>query len=175
MFIYKRLVLIGAAIWMGATAGLRLEGQHVLRADAWKGTLILFAVSFPLMALVVRRLCKRFQLPREQWLAGAFSIALPTLLLDPFSSAFFPTVFPNMSRDVAGVFGGWMLWCCAGAFVGVSVFGERDGAKQVEQVEHRSQPAQVSRARQETLQAGGESAGGQVHLENEGAQGGEPA
>jgi hypothetical protein len=71
------------------------------------------------MAWVVRRLCRR--LPREQWLAGALSVALPTLLLDPFSSAFFPVVFPNMAPQVAGVFGGWMLCCCAGALIGVTI------------------------------------------------------
>jgi hypothetical protein len=74
-----------------------------------------------LMAGLVRRLCMRFHLEREQWLQGAFSVALPTLLLDPFSSAFFPVVFPNMAPEVAGTFGGWMLWCCAGALVGVSI------------------------------------------------------
>jgi len=73
------------------------------------------------MAWVVRRLCRRFRLPQEQWLAGAVSVALPTLMLDPFSSAFFPVVFPNMASQVAGVFGGWMLWCCAGALLGVAI------------------------------------------------------
>jgi hypothetical protein len=57
-------------------------------------------------------------LKREDRIAGAVSIALPTLLLDPFSSAFFPAVFPNMAPEVAGVFGGWMLICCAGALMG---------------------------------------------------------
>jgi hypothetical protein len=104
---------------------LRFVGQHVLRPRDCAGTLILFAVSFPLMAWLVRRLCSRFQLPRDQWLAGAISVALPTLLLDPFSSAFFPVVFPNMAPSVAGVFGGWMLWCCAGALLGVTDFHQR--------------------------------------------------
>lgn len=116
-----RLFLCGLGIWAGATLGLRLAGQRVLHPGDWKGTLILFAVSFPLMAWLVRRLCRRFQLRQEQWLAGAVSIALPTLLLDPFSSAFFPVLFPNMAPEVAGVFGGWMLWCCAGALVGVTI------------------------------------------------------
>ncbi len=114
-----RLFLCGLAIWIAATVALRLAGQHVLVPGNWKGTLILFAVSFPLMAWLVRRLCRR--LPREQWLAGALSVAMPTLLLDPFSSAFFPVVFPNMSPEVAGVFGGWMLCCCAGALIGVAI------------------------------------------------------
>ncbi|HLJ46219.1 MAG TPA: DUF5367 family protein [Bryobacteraceae bacterium] len=116
-----RLLLYGLAIWTGATLFLRFRGQHVLQPGHWAVTLTLFAISFPAMAWVVRRLCRRFQLPPEQWPAGAISIALPTLLLDPFSSAFFPTVFPNMSPEVAGVFGGWMLWCCAGALVGVTI------------------------------------------------------
>lgn len=116
-----RLFFCGLGIWIGATIVLRLAGQQVLRPGDWKENLILFAVSFPLMAWIVRRLCSRFRLPPEQWPAGAISIALPTLLLDPFSSAFFPLVFPNMAPEVAGVFGGWMLWCCAGALVGAII------------------------------------------------------
>ena len=115
------LLLYGLGIWLVGTLGLRLAGQYLLRPGDSGGTLVLFAVSFPLMGLIVRRICSRFQLPREQWLEAAFLIALPTLLLDPFSSAFFPVVFPNMASSVAGVFGGWMLWCCAGALVGVSI------------------------------------------------------
>jgi hypothetical protein len=116
-----RLFFYGLGIWIAATVALRLAGQHLLHLSDWKGTLVLFAISFPLMASVVRRLCRNVQLPLEQWPAGAVSIALPTLLLDPFSSAFFPVVFPNMAPEVAGVFGGWMLWCCAGALVGVII------------------------------------------------------
>jgi len=118
-----RLFFCGLGIWLVATVALRLAGQRLLHPGDWKATLILFAVSFPLMGWVVRRLCSRFRLPREEWLGGALSVALPTLLLDPFSSAFFPVVFPNMAPEMAGVFGGWMLWCCAGAFVGVSIRG----------------------------------------------------
>lgn len=116
-----RLILYGFVIWLGATIALRIAGQRLLRPGDWKGMLILFVVSFPLMAWIVRRLCSRFQLAAEQWPGGAISIALPTLLLDPFSSAFFPVVFPNMAPEVAGVFGGWMLWCCAGAMVGATL------------------------------------------------------
>jgi hypothetical protein len=116
-----RLFLYGLGIWIAATIALRVAGQRLLHPGDWTGILILFAVSFPLMAWLVRRLCGRFQLRPEKWPAGAVSVLLPTLLLDPFSSAFFPVVFPNMAREMAGVFGGWMLWCCAGALVGVTV------------------------------------------------------
>src|SRR6201987_1629897 len=116
-----RLVRSGFVIWLGATLALRLWGQHVLHPGDWKGTLILFAVTFPLIAWLVRRLCAGAGLPESEWLRGATALLLPTLLLDPFSSAFFAVVFPNMSPQVAGVFGGWMLWCCAGALLGVTV------------------------------------------------------
>ena len=117
---HAQLALAGFAIWLAATIALRLEGQHLLRPNHWMTTLLLFAVSLPAMAWVARRLCRRFKLPPEQWLAGALSVALPTLLLDPFSSAFFPVVFPNIAPEMAGVFGGWMLWCCAGALLGAA-------------------------------------------------------
>lgn len=116
-----RLFLCGLGIWLGATVVLRAAGQHFLRPDDWIRTLLLFALAFPAAAWIARSLCRRFQLPREAWPAGTVSLLLPTLLLDPFSSAFFPSVFPNMAPEVAGTFAGWMLWCCAAALLGATV------------------------------------------------------
>jgi Family of unknown function (DUF5367) len=118
---HMRLVHSGLVVWFAATIALRLAGQHLLRPADPSGTFILFAVSSPLMAWLVRCLCVAAHLPREQFLAGAVSVALPTLLLDPFSCVFFPVLFPNMAPQVAGVFGGWLLWCCAGAVVGALI------------------------------------------------------
>jgi hypothetical protein len=115
------LLIYGLGLWVAGTILLRWRGQNLLLPGDWTATAILFAVSFPLVAWLVRRLCRRFQVPREQWPAGAISILLPTLLLDTFSSAFFPVVFPNIAPEAAGLFGGWMLWCCAGALIGVIV------------------------------------------------------
>jgi Family of unknown function (DUF5367) len=121
MFVLKpALILYGFLIWLAATVVLRIGGRYPLHPNHRIGVLVLFTVSFPLMALLARRLCRR--LPAQEWPTGAISLALPTLLLDPFSSAFFPAVFPNMAPELAGVFGGWMLWCCAGALVGVSIY-----------------------------------------------------
>jgi hypothetical protein len=120
MLMSKRLLRTGFIIWLVATVALRYGGQRILRPGDWRGTLILFAITFPLIAWLVRRLCVKAGLPQGERLAGAISLLLPTLLLDPFSSAFFPAVFPNMPPQVAGIFGGWMLWCCAAALVGVS-------------------------------------------------------
>ncbi len=125
-YMNSRLLVTGLIIWIAATAALRLGGQFVLRPQAWPATIALFAISFLAMAWLVRRLCRRLRVPPEQWPAGAISLAAPTLLLDPFSSAFFPTVFPNLAPELAGVFGGWMLCCCAGALLGGAV---RPGAR----------------------------------------------
>ena len=118
---HMHLLRSGLVIWFAATVALRVAGQHLLRPADPVGTFILFAVSFPLMAWLVRRLCTGADLQPEQFLPGAVSVALPTLLLDPFSCVFFPVLFPNMAPQVAGVFGGWLLWCCAGAIVGALV------------------------------------------------------
>jgi len=120
-FINQRFFFCGLAIWLAATIALRLAGQHLLRPAGPAAALMLFALSFPLMAWLVRRICTRLQLPPNQWLNGAVSFALPTLLLDPFSSAFFRVVFPNIAPEMAGVFGGWMLCCCAGAVIGGAI------------------------------------------------------
>ncbi len=115
----NRLFLYGLGIWLAATGALRLGGERVLGPESAIRTLVLFGVSFVLMALLARRLCRRMQIPPDAWPAGAISLALPTLLLDPFSSAFFPAIFPNIPASAAGIFGGWMLCCCAGALAGV--------------------------------------------------------
>jgi hypothetical protein len=117
----RRLAICGIVIWFGATAALRLWGQHILRSTRPSAILVLFAVSLVAMGWIVRRLCVRFSPEPRLWLGGALSVAAPTLLLDPFTSAFFPQVFPNISPTMAGVFGGWILCCCAGAFLGVTI------------------------------------------------------
>ena len=117
--IMKHLLLSGLGAWAGATLLLRLAGHYLLH-PGWIATLFLYGISFPATAWIVRWLCSRFKLQREDWPRGAVAILLPTLCLDPFSSAFFPAVFPNIAPELAGVFGGWMLVCCAGGLLGVT-------------------------------------------------------
>jgi hypothetical protein len=118
---HLRLIVKGAAIWLVATIALRVAGQHLLHPRNWIRTVALFVVTALLMAALVRWMCLKSKLPREQWPTGAISVLLSTLLLDPFSTAFFPVVFPNIDPNAAGLFGGWILMCCTGALVGVTV------------------------------------------------------
>ena len=120
----RRLFIYGLVIWIIATIALRLAGQYLLHPDHLIGTLLLFAIIFPLTAWLVRNLCRGLKLPERDWPAGAVTLLLPTLILDPFSSTFFPVMFPNMSPNTAGLFGGLMLWCCAAALIGAT-FGTR--------------------------------------------------
>jgi len=106
---------------MAATAILRFAGPGLLRPGSPVRTFILFAISFAACAWLVRRLCLGSALPRDQWPAVAIAVLIPTLVLDPFASAFFPQVFPNLSPDAGGLFGGWMLICCAGGLIGVTI------------------------------------------------------
>ena len=114
----RLMLLYGFALWVVGTIGVRLAGQFLLRPGSVPATLVLYAGSILAMALLTRRLCRAVGVARREWSAAAISLALPTLLLDPFSSAFFPAVFPNVTPSAAGLFGGWMLCCCAGALLG---------------------------------------------------------
>jgi hypothetical protein len=120
-----RLFLTGLAIWLAATVVLRMAGQYLLYPKSSTAVLITFAAAFPVIAVVVRRICSGLQLPREEWLAAAFYLLLPTLFFDPFSSAFFALTFPNMLPETAGVFGGLMLWCCAAGLTGAMLHREK--------------------------------------------------
>lgn len=113
----KRVATVGFGIWLGATVVLRFAGQYIIPATAG-GIVLLFAISFPAMALLTRRVSHRFGLARKEWPVAAIALAAPTLALDPFTSAFFSQVFPNVRPELAGVFGGWMLCCVAGAVFG---------------------------------------------------------
>jgi hypothetical protein len=117
----RKLLLYGLALWMAGTIGIRIGGQFLLRPGSVPATIALYAFSIFAMAVLTRRLCRAARLPRDQWPAGAVALALPTLLLDPLSSAFFAVVFPNVAPSAAGLFGGWMLCCCGGAFLGATI------------------------------------------------------
>ena len=114
-------MLAGLVLWGVGTIGIRLAGQHMLHAQSTAGTVTLYVCSFVLMGLLARRIFRGVGLDKESWPRAATLLALPTLILDSFSSAFFASVFPNVDPAAAGVFGGWMLICCAGAVAGAWV------------------------------------------------------
>jgi hypothetical protein len=116
-----RILRIGVLLWLIGTAGIRLAGQRLLHSGRPYATLILYLISFLLVALLAPRIFRRVGVQKDSWPAAATLLMLPTLILDPFSCVFFTTVFSNVEPGAAGVFGGWMLICCAGVVVGVWV------------------------------------------------------
>ncbi len=117
----RRIFIAGFVIWLAATIVLRFIGQYVFHPESPAAILILLIASFPLMALVARRICADAKVPREQWPAAAIFLLMPSLVLDTFSATFFATVYPNIPAQAAGLFGGWILCCCGGALLGVSL------------------------------------------------------
>jgi hypothetical protein len=108
----------GLIIWLIGTLGLRFGGQFLLKPGHTTATGLLLLVSFPLMFLLVRRICKASGIARDAWPAAGIFVVAPTLLLDPFSTLHFSTVFPNIPPDTAPLFAAWMLWCCGGGLAG---------------------------------------------------------
>jgi len=121
MFIKTRLLRAGLILWLVGTIALRVAGQHLLPPDHPMAALGLLIGGAAGSAWLVRRLCAGAQLSREDWMAGAVAIVLPTLCLDAFSASFFSAVFPNIAPAAAGLFGGWMLACCAGGLLGATL------------------------------------------------------
>ena len=117
----RRAFLFGTLLWAAGTLGIRVAGHRLLQPNQGLRTALLYLASFVLMALLVRGICRGLGLEKDAWSKATTLLVLPTLVLDPFSCAFLPWVFPNLDPAAAGVFGGWMLICCGGAVAGVWV------------------------------------------------------
>jgi hypothetical protein len=118
MLMHRRILLVGITIWVAGTLAIRLQGHRLLRPDAPAQSIILYVVSFFFMAWLARAILRWLRVDKGSWVEAATLLALPTLILDPFSCLFFETLFPNMDSAAAGIFGGWMLICCGGAVAG---------------------------------------------------------
>lgn len=114
-----KVFLLGMILWLAGTVAIPLVGDRLLHPNQPLQTVILYLLSFVLMGLLVHRLFHRLE--GDLWPAAATLLMLPTLVLDPFSCAFFHTVFPNVDPAAADIFGGWMLVFCGGAVAGVWV------------------------------------------------------
>src|ERR1017187_31368 len=116
---WLRTLFTGILIWTGGTAAIRLAGHPPRQPGHTAQTLGLYLLRFVLMAFLVPRICRRLGLERDLWPKAATLLILPTLILAPFSCAFFTTMFPNLDPGAAGAFGGWILISCGGGIAGV--------------------------------------------------------
>jgi hypothetical protein len=102
----RRPAIIGVVIWALATIALRVVGQHLFRGPA----VVLLLISLPLMVFVAVRVLADYRTV-EQRAVAAIALVAPGMLLDTISAIWFDRVFPNIRTDLAGTFGGWLLFC----------------------------------------------------------------
>ena len=116
-----RMLMVGFVLWLVGTIGIRIFGQYVFRPDNPISVVALLLISFPLMFLLVRKICADANMAVEQWPVAAVVLLTPTFVLDTLSTILFPIVYPNIDQRAAGLYGGWIIWCIGGALLGVTV------------------------------------------------------
>ena len=104
-----RVGMTGVVIWAAATAALRLRGEWLFASVDVQQALLLLGVSLPLMIFVAISVLGGFHGDRKT--RAAIVLVAPGMLLDTISAIAFPSVFPNIRADAAGLFGGWLLFC----------------------------------------------------------------
>jgi len=115
---YKQALLAGVALWAIATAAFRFGPAGLVHAPSALRTIPSYLLN-GILALIVARLAMRWiGVPPNLRPAAVSLFILPTLLLDAFTTAFFPNVFPNLPAAGAPTFGGLMLIAAGGAVVG---------------------------------------------------------
>lgn len=114
-----RLLSIGLAFWGGGAVLLRWFGAEIISADHIAVTAATYAASFIAMAAVVPALFTSMRITRALWFRSAALLMLPSLILDALTQLAFSRAYPNMNESAAGLFGGLILTCCAGALIGV--------------------------------------------------------
>src|SRR5256885_810400 len=115
---YSRAFFAGAALWLVGTIVFRLGPAAMIKPPAFRETVLSYVINAA-MALVVSRLLMRLVGVTADARPAAITLfILPTLLLDPFATAFFPVFFPNLPKAAAPTFGGLMLISAAGAVIG---------------------------------------------------------
>ena len=121
----RKLALAGLAIWLGASIALRLLGQYLIDPSNAGRVVALLVVSAPVMFYLPRRLFRVFAIDRAAFGRGAAALVVPGMVLDALATIWFPTVYPNMRPDAAGLFGGWLLFCNALALAGAATVSRR--------------------------------------------------
>jgi hypothetical protein len=129
----KRIVILGVSIWLIATLALRFWGQHLFNPSSIPSIAILLVGSAPLMFLLPRWIFRRQAVPPADRALAAIALVAPGMMLDTFSTIWFPLVFPNIRPDAGALFGGWLLMCnvlvlVSAAFISTSAINGRSSS-----------------------------------------------
>jgi hypothetical protein len=99
-------VLYGFALWLVGVIAVRLIGHYLF---AFPIVLLTFALTIPLLALVVLRLFAARRLAAPQRPLAAIALVLPGMALDVFCVLYAATLFPNLSAAERLVLAAWLL------------------------------------------------------------------
>lgn len=102
-------LVLGFAVWFGATVAFRLIGQYLLAPSAPVVVGGLFVAVVPAMIGLALGLFQWRGVTGATRLQAAIALALPGMLLDSLAVVWFETVYPNMAPGAAKYFGGMLL------------------------------------------------------------------
>lgn len=103
-------VSLGFLGWLIATIAFRIIGEFLLDPSNMVLTIAAFALSVPLLAILMYGIYTWQQVKQPERSKVAMQIALPGMLLDVGSVLFFPVVFPNIDPAANVIFAALMLW-----------------------------------------------------------------
>ena len=103
----------GVVVAVVSTVGLRLFGQHVFITGDSTQSMLLFAITVPLIASVTLPVYRMARIGPTVASRAAICIALPGILFDSFAVRSFHSVYPNMPPGAAALYGSWVLWAYA--------------------------------------------------------------
>jgi hypothetical protein len=119
MFMSNRIaLLLGLLLWAAGTLIVGIAGQ-ILPSHPGR-LLTVCAGAFLGCALLVRAILAVAKQPVQRWAESAAVMVIPTLVLDPVTTAYFGRLFPSATAG-AGAFAALMLASCGGGLVAALV------------------------------------------------------
>ncbi len=124
-FTLAPFVVIGVAVWLGATLAMRVAGQYFFHPDSAAWMAVNFTAMLIAMPLLARAIFQWRRVPASQRAAAALGVAVPGMLLDVLTTYFFAQTFPNVNAAGAGAWGAWLLFSYA-LFLLPAIWGGKD-------------------------------------------------
>lgn len=122
-FTLTPFVIIGIAVWFGATLLMRVAGQYFFDPNNAGLMAVDFLAMLIAMPLLARAIFRGWRVPAAQRASAALGVALPGMLLDVLTTYFFAQFFPNVNAAGAGAWGACLLFSYA-LFLVPAFFGK---------------------------------------------------
>ncbi|CAH0120125.1 MULTISPECIES: DUF5367 family protein [unclassified Paenibacillus] len=104
--------IFGFLLWLAATLVFRFGGSVLLDPGNMTLIVVLFAVVLAMRPVLIG-LFKLRNVSRGERMHAAVSVAVPGMLLDMFSIAWYQTVFPGLTAEQLPLLCAWLFWAYA--------------------------------------------------------------